>query len=233
MISNITKVLLVMIMGAGLVACETTMETYDEFLVDGETVYVGKADSVMVEEGFEKLKFNIAINADPKITKGLINTIDETIHHEFEVNRKHAGADTITVDMELPEGEYTFGVFFFDDYGNSSIREEVTARVYGEAYIDRLMNRAISNMEMNDQNELTINWSSPIGTSTYTQLTYEDPMGEVHSIEVPNEDSETIIEAVKEGSELTIITAYRPTSTSFEDFMANPSVVMVPDISLP
>ena len=68
-----------------IIACETNRETFEEFVKDGETIYIGSADTVLVAPGFNKLRFYVAINADPKITKGLLKTADESIMHEFEV----------------------------------------------------------------------------------------------------------------------------------------------------
>jgi len=110
------------IFSAIVVGCETNRETFEDFVREGETIYVGAADTVLVGSGFDKLRFWVAINADPKIKKGIIISTDNSINHEFDVERKQNGSDTITFDLEIPEGEYTFGLYMMDAAGNTSVR---------------------------------------------------------------------------------------------------------------
>src|SRR5690606_39336488 len=77
-------------------SCQTTLETYQDFVKDGETVYIGTADTVLVSPGFNKLRFYVAINSDPKISRGLLKTNDGSVNHEFEVIRTKNGKDTVS-----------------------------------------------------------------------------------------------------------------------------------------
>lgn len=221
--------LVALVLGGLLLSCQSTMETYDEFLIGGETVYVGKADSVIIEEGFNKLKFTVAINADPKIVTGLVSTSDESVYHQFDVVRTKFGRDTVSFDLEIPEGEYTFGVFLMDNYGNKSIRVESSAKVYGAKYISGLINRSLREVEIMEEDKLLLRWSSAIGTSEYTLVSYEDADGVMQEIVVTNDDSETILENYKKGGVLKISTIYRPTATAFEDFAAEPELRALPE----
>src|SRR5690554_2319749 len=124
-------------------ACETNRETFDDFVKEGETIYVGAADTVLVGSGFEKMRFWVAINADPKIRSGILISTDNSITHEFKVERRQNGKDTVIFDLEMPEGEYTFGLFLLDAAGNSSVRREVPAKVYGPKYEASLVNRGL------------------------------------------------------------------------------------------
>ncbi|WP_215223084.1 DUF4998 domain-containing protein [Echinicola shivajiensis] len=202
-------------------SCETTNETFNEFVLDGETVYVGKADSVIIGEGFNKLRFWVAINADPKISKGILKNNDETFYHEFPVNRGKSGNDTISFDLDIPEGEYTFGLFLLDESGNQSVRVEVPATVYGEKYKSGLINRGIKGIK-SFENEAIIQWLSPSQGSLKSIVTYENQEGELVELEVANSDSETLLENYKRGGELWVKGFYRPTDSSIEDFETIP-----------
>src|SRR5690554_3295255 len=129
--SRILKWIYFSVFSVLVLSCGTNQETFEEFIRDGEIIYVGTADTVLVGSGYNKLRFWVALNADPKITKGILRTNDESITHEFGVARSKNGKDTVSFDMDIPEGEYTFGLFLMDDAGNSSVRKEVPARVYG------------------------------------------------------------------------------------------------------
>jgi len=211
-----------------VLSCGTIKETYDEFTLEGETIYIGKADSVMVGEGYNKLRFWVAVNADPKITKGILKNNDESIFYEFEVNRSKSGKDTISFDLEIDEGEYTFGLFLMDDKGNQSVRVEVPATVYGEKYKSGLINRAIRNVDA-FENEAVLYWASPSESILETVLIYEDQDGNMQEMLIANEVTESTLENYKRGGALRVKSIYRPTPTAFEDFEANPFVSTLPE----
>jgi len=203
----------------GVLACETTRGTFEEFTRQGETIYVGTADTVLVGSGFNKLRFWVAINADPKITSGVLTTIDKSINHEFELVRTKSGKDTISFDLDIPEGEYTFGVFLKDKAGNSSVRREVPAKVYGDSYQSGLVNRGITQIETFVQGA-AFNWAEPSTNMTKTTLTYEDKNGVMQSVVVPNGESRTLVDSYKLGGRVSIMSTFKPTALAIEEFDA-------------
>jgi hypothetical protein len=211
-----------------VLGCETTKDTYEEFVRDGETIYVGTADTVLVAPGFNKLRFYVAINADPKIKKGLLQTNDESIRHEFEVVRAKSGNDTISFDLDLPEGEYTFGLFLLDEAGNMSIRREVPARVYGETYQTNLINRSIDKIDTYFKGAIFY-WGEATTNMLSTLLTYEDEQGVMHNIEVLNNETQTKVESYKLGGKIIVTSSFKPIEIAFEEFEAFSSERAFPD----
>ncbi len=210
------------ILVASLWGCQTTLETYHDFVKEGETVYIGTADTVLVAPGFNKLRFYVAINSDPKITRGLLKTNDGTVNHEFDVIRTKNGKDTVAFDLGLPEGEYTFGLFMMDAAGNSSVRREVPARVYGETYQRNLINRTLKKIDTFVKGA-TLFWDEPLANMQETILTYEDEAGVVQTVTVTNEDTETHLESYKLGGQIMVKSLYKPIEIAIEDFEAIPS----------
>lgn len=209
-------------------ACDNSLKsTYEEFAEDGETIYIGRADTVLLGHGFNKLRFGIVINADPKISKGVVKTNNEDIYHEFDVVRTSNGKDTTTFDLDIPEGEYTLGVFLMDANDNSSIRREVSAKVYGESYQNGLINREVLSVEAS-ADTAWINWGQTLPGIVYTLLTYEDGAGEEQTIEVSNEETQTEIPSYKQGGNIHVSSAYEPTPTAIEVFEATPSEMSFP-----
>lgn len=211
-----------------IVACETTEETFEEFRRDGETIYIGAPDSVIVAPGFEKLRFWVAINADPKISKGLLETNAGDFRHEFEVVRTRNGRDTITFDLDLDEGEYTFGLFLMDDLSNRSVRREVPATVFGQNYRASLLNRGISGIDTL-AGEAIIHWADAVPGILLTELTYEDGAGAMQTAMVANEDPETAISSYKPGGKIRVSSTYKPAENAIEVFSAIPSEFSFPD----
>lgn len=211
-----------------IVACETTEETFEEFRRDGETIYIGAPDSVIVAPGFDKLRFWVAINADPKISKGLVKTNTDDFRHEFEIVRTRNGRDTITFDLDLDEGEYTFSLFLMDDLGNRSVRREVPATVFGQNYQASLLNRGISRIDAL-ADEAVIHWFDAAPGTILTELTYEDGAGAMQTATVANEDSETAISNYKPGGKIRVSSTYKPADNAIEVFSAIPSEFSFPD----
>lgn len=208
-------------------SCEETTETYSEFTKDGEIIYVGTPDTVMVAPGFEKLKFSVVINADPKISKGVLQTKDKSFVQEFDVERQNIGQDTISFTIDLNEGEYNFDIILKDDVGNTSIPREVTTVVYGTKYQESLISRGITKI-IAFKNDATITWGDAPDGSILTSLTYEDANGTLQTKEIPNEIGETILTSYKLGGSIIVESIYTPTPNAIDVF-TSVSETMFPD----
>lgn len=211
----------------GVASCEDTAETYSEFTKDGEIIYVGTPDTVLVAHGFEKLRFSVVINADPKISSGILQTKDKSYVQEFDVVRKNIGQDTVLFTVDLEEGEYNFDILLKDDNGNSSIPREVNTVVYGAKYQEALLSRGISKI-MAFETEALIIWNDAPDGSISTTFTYEDASGTMQALEIPNDISETVLDNYKLGGQIMIATSYAPTENAIELF-ASASETRFPD----
>lgn len=202
-----------------VVACESLEETYSEFTESGEFTYIGKADSVMTAPGFEVIRVWVALNGDPKITKGRVESSDGVVSHDFTVTRAKQGRDTISFDMDLPEGDYALNLFLMDDEGNKSISSEFGVVSYGALYQSSLVNR-IPTVDASFDGTAKFVWSTPADGMLKTILTYEDEAGTLQQLEIANEDAETTVDSYKLGGKIMIESVYRPTVNAFEDFKA-------------
>jgi hypothetical protein len=216
------------ILSITILSCETINGTFEDFTKDGEVIYVGTPDTVLVGSGFNKLRFWIAMNADPKITKGRLSTIDQSITHEFDLVRTQNGKDTISFDLNIPEGEYTFGVLLMDAIGNSSVRKEISAKVYGESYQSGLVNRGLTQIETFVQGA-AFHWADTSVNMITTTLSYEDKNGVMQTIEVSNGETRTLVDSYKLGGRVMINSSFKPSPISIEDFNAIPSERTFPD----
>lgn len=211
-----------------IVACESSEDTFEElFTNQGETVYIGKADTVIIAPGFEKLRFWVAINADPKISKGLLEANDGSVTHEFDVVRTQNGKDTVMFDLDLSEREYIFDLNLMDDAGNQSVKREVQAMVFGNKYQATLLNRGIASIDALEITA-TINWSPAAAGTIATVLTYEDGAGIMQTVNVSNEDTETVLGSYKLGGNIMVSSTYKPTENAIEEFSAIPSEITFP-----
>lgn len=221
-IPKMIKCACMVVLSAIVMGCETNRDTFEDFVREGETIYVGAADTVLVGSGFDKLRFWVAINADPKIKSGILMSTDNSITHEFEVERRQNGKDTITFDLEIPEGDYTLGLYMMDEAGNSSVRREVPAKVYGAKYQAGLVNRGLNEI-IASSTTATFTWAEAALNMVSTELLYEDQSGSLQSVIVPNNQNTTIVENYKLGGEIRVKSVFKPTAMAIEDFEAEPS----------
>ena len=209
-------------------ACVTMDETFEEFTKSGEIIYIGSSDTVITAPGYNKLRFWVAINSDPKISKGLMESTDGSVKQEFDIVRTKKGKDTVSFDLEMSEGEYSFGLFLLDRNGHKSVRREFHSKVYGEKYKSSLINRGISDIEAYETSA-TFNWSDNPENAIATILTYEDGAGVMQTVNVSNDDTKTIIDSYKRGGKIIITTTYKPAENAIEVFEAVPFERIFPE----
>ena len=211
------KWLYLLILPIMILACETNRETYEEFFKDGETLYIGAADTIIVKHGYNKLRFVLGLNSDPKISKGIITSTDGLVNNEFDIQRTQSGYEEVSVDIALEEKDYTFEIVLGDNSGNTSIPREISTRVYGEKFEATLLPRAVSAITAG-QNETIIDWDTPVAGTIETVLTYIDGSGTTQTITVANDEDQTILSSIEFGSEYTIASSYYPEEGAFETF---------------
>ncbi|WP_158563327.1 DUF4998 domain-containing protein [Chitinophaga silvatica] len=126
-----------------VLACRK-QDDYKKYLGNGEIRYTGKADSLQVHPGRNRVQLTWLLFADPKINRAIVywdNRKDSMI-----VNIKRGeGIDTIRCFVNnLEERNYTFEVYNFDVDNNISVRTEASGFVFGSLYEDALLSRAIT-----------------------------------------------------------------------------------------
>lgn len=131
-----------LIAGAMLVSCSKMDESYSGFLKDGERLYTGRPDSLLVSPGNGRLKVSWKLPADPKITtiKLLWNGRADSLILPVTRNAENKMERIVT---DLSQGIYTFEIYAYDKDGNASIRSEAIGEVFGSNYQGIITNRPV------------------------------------------------------------------------------------------
>ncbi|MDR1594597.1 MAG: DUF4998 domain-containing protein [Prevotellaceae bacterium] len=196
-----------------IAGCDDNNYMHQKYLDQGETLYMGKADSVKFSAGNERVKFTWILNADPRIDRCVFYWNDGKDSAVVRTNRSQSGMLNMEAILDVEEGIYTFRLVTKDDNNNMSLAVERTVQVYGPTYISRLVNRNMSSSFANDK--LTINWviieSALIQYSTVYYTDYSEPGNPVaKSVRVENSDTKTEISGIREGDTFSITTSYMP-----------------------
>lgn len=203
-----------------LSACRK-QDDYKKFIKNGEILYTGKADSLQVHPGRNRVELSWLLIADPKVSRSKIYWNNRRDSASIDIKRS-AGVDTIRfVINNLEERAYGFEVFNFDKDGNISVRTEANGFVYGPLYEDALLSRAIGNTEMRDGNAV-IPWANidTTGGIIAMQLQYTSSDHVLHDtiIHAEPEVQVTILRNYLSASNFRYRTLYLPDPLAVDTF---------------
>lgn len=207
-----------------LIQCQSREDTYREFIDDGETIYVGKADSIEVRAGKERLEISWLLLSDPKVSsyKLLWNNGNDSIVNSVV---KTENVDTVRVMLTgMPEYVYNFDIYLLDDFGNSSVRASAIGRTYGEFYQSTLFNRLFT-ASKRISNGLEVTWSSPSDEFVSLKLEYLDNEGQIiNKIIDRTVEKDTLLNIPVMGS-FKYVSAFLPEPNALDTFYVEPTTV--------
>ena len=207
-------------------ACRKQDETYKQFLEGGEIVYVQKADSLKAYSGRNRVKLSWIISSDPDVSSARVFWNNGANSQEVAITRT-TGIDQVEVTLDnLAEGGYTFEVYTYDNEGNSSIKADVFAQVYGDNYIASLLNRAIRQIAYSN-GDIELAWYGSDNETIETEVTYTDISDVQRKVTVLPDDMVSMLSNYKPNSSIEVVTAFKPDSTAIDIFYADVSVVEI------
>jgi hypothetical protein len=217
-----------------LMAFSKMDDTYDDFIKDGEIVYIARVDSARSYPGNNRMGLSMLLTADPRISKIKVywDAGGQTDSTEKAVQRT-AGVDTVRFSFDkLPEGTYTFYIYSHDNAGHRSVKTDVIGTVYGEKYIAQLVNRTIkSSMYDDNAKTATVKWFGVGADIIGEEIIYTDLLGAVKKQYYKHEgvaDSVCILPDYKKGNSFQFRTLYKPTPNAIDTFYSNYENRLVP-----
>lgn len=202
---------------ATMAAC-SKMDDYREKFTDGrEKIYTGKADSVKVYPGKNRLLLKWLYIADPKVKRAVVywnNRHDSTL---INVTRT-AGVDTVKLIINnLAEGNYNFEIISYDADNNPSVTVTAAGAVFGDSYKAGLLNRLIRSAEAKT-GYAEVLWYNADQQALYTEVKYQATSGATVIRKVlPAMDSVQLSQYMA-GTKLEYRTLYIPDSASIDTF---------------
>lgn len=188
---NIFKSLLVIvILGITVIACEGDMESIHEEYLQGEKVYAGKLDSLRTETGFKRVK----IIGD---TRFLGNSRQVIVEWEdqsrlFDIPDDYGDEFEIIVD-NLVERSYEFDLFTKDPSGNKSVKQVTTGRAVGDLFKSSQLPRRLTGFLVED--ETYANWADKAESEyvIFTEISYDNNAGGSTDAVVNPDDASTLL----------------------------------------
>ncbi len=132
---------IIILAASGFVGCTGMNDSIDEYLSQGEIIYISKADSAFAFAGRGRFMIRFYMT-DPRATAMHIYWSQRTDSLVVPISEadKNGAVDVIVGSAEKPiaEGNYGVELVTYDDKGNKSIVDEKVVNVYGEVFEKRV-----------------------------------------------------------------------------------------------
>ncbi|MDE1190844.1 MAG: DUF4998 domain-containing protein [Arachidicoccus sp.] len=199
------------------------MDAYKKYAAGGEISYTGKIDTAIIYSGYKRVLVYGLFSSDPKISSCTIYWDNRADSIVIPVT-KTSGVDTLkTYITGLSEGTHSFEMINYDKNGNSSVGVFKTGKVYGDIYLQSLINRTITNSALNTDLNTQLSFAS-IDNSTgafTTEIHYLSNEGDSLTMFVPVGTSDTILTNHQYGSVFTYRTLYIPDTLCIDTLATN------------
>ena len=179
--------------------CYSIDDTQKEWTDKGETIYVGKLDSLQVRSGMNRVEIvgdtrylrtaeTCTVRYDVMDEQGL--SVEKVNEYKIADVVGDDGKARLIVDG-LESGSYYFDVMTFDAYGNRSVPSQVYGVAYGEEDVMVETPRRITAVTPRPDGSVNIEWND--AECTYVDMVYDDAEGKEQSMRIEGNPSVTNI----------------------------------------
>ena len=198
-----------------MTACGDMYEIHEKYLEMGEETYLGAVQDLSAYSGFNRVKLEWYLNADPRISSCVITWEGNENPVVVPVPENRVIKDPISTIIDLPEGKYIFNMITRSDTGKESLVRTIAGEVYGSTYQASLSAQGINSISA-DLNGVTINWV-PLEGCTGTTLTYTNNEGKEKIIKVDEGQTSTVIPDAVLKTSFKLISTFKPADDAFDD----------------
>jgi hypothetical protein len=197
------------------------MTEYEKFIEDGEITYTGKADSLTIYSGKNRVLVEALLIADPKITEARIYWDGDRDSVVVPIDRSE-GVDTLrTYINDITEQVHNFKVVTYNRKGDPSVPVFETGTVYGDRYRLSLLNRPVVTNELfADNGTANLQYGEVDRTSGAfeSEIKYTTADGDQEIVTLSVDEPQIQLENYELGTEFETRTLYLPDSTSIDTF---------------
>jgi hypothetical protein len=198
---------------------------------NGEIIYLGKTDSLLAYPGYERAKILWLPPKDAKVKQVKVlwnNQADSVI---VPVERLPFGEFQEVVIDDLTEGVHTLTVYTMGDHGYKSVRAELNVQVYGENYLNAILNRFPVNVAYWD-NVLDLTFAAAAESVVKTEISYTDINGNIQTASISNELNDISIQDLDPDQPVRYRTEHMPDSNAIDQFWAAYDELAIPQIGV-
>lgn len=206
-------------------SCDGMLDNIQSYLDEGETIYVGKVDSLEAFPGKNRVQlkgYYLYGVTQKKCVIEWLSMDEEEMKLELDVVRENPEDPfEVTID-NLDEGQYEFSITTYDAQGNHSVESIIESYVYGELYESNLTNRRIDSKNITGT-VMEINWR-PVNNALEVELYYEDRDGNEVKRIIPVSETKTVIDDCAYEGTLRWKTIYLPEKNAIDKFYSEETI---------
>lgn len=211
------KFLLVAIVATGIYSCKDMMEFHQDYIKNGEIVYLSKVDSIVSYPGKNRIQLSGYLKNAYNVNKVIVywdNRADSMI---FDYSKTKDLDSLNLVIPNLQEKSYIFDLYTRNSDGNSSIKVSIAGTAYGNLFRSALAART-SNGFKYEKNQLKALFltADPLERGTLITYTTVDE-GEKTLILSPDSSSITLVNR-KPGTPYSYQSVYVPEMAAIDTF---------------
>lgn len=189
-------------------SCDDMNSVHQQYLDMPEITYIGIPKDVVANGGLGRVVFDWTLNADPKISRFVIEWSDvDGNEYSESVDVVRTADNKMTYSLALNEGTYNFVVYHKSAAGDESLKTTVSSRSFGSNYINTLANRSFT-LSATLSGALFV-WDSADGVIS-TTIEYQTADGATKSVVVDAAETQTTLSDFKLGGTFTLSTTYLP-----------------------
>lgn len=216
-IYNYLSLLLIAVM---VQSCETMTDNYQQYIKDGETIYLAKADSVTSNPGNNRVLINCILKNAYNVNKVWVYWNDRHDSTSFDYAQT-ADIDTLKMMITgLEEKSYIFDIYTKNIDGNSSIKVTTFASSYGERYRLTLNPKVVSGFSCDTVNA-TMSWLSSDETELQTQVRYTNISGIEKTLTLITDSLKIKLEEFSDLGTISYRSYYKPEVACIDSFATN------------
>lgn len=216
---NITKDTICSLLFIMITACGDMYEVHEKYLEMGEETYLGAVQDLSAYSGFNRVKLEWYLNADPRISSCVITWEGIEKPVEIPVTENRVAEDPMSTIIDLPEGKYIFNIITRSDTGKESLVRTIAGEVYGSNYQKGLSALSINSINITPK-WVTINWTPQEGCIG-SILSYTNTKGIEKSLDLADDVTTTIIEDFIPGSKFTVYSLFKPEEDAIDEIKSD------------
>lgn len=223
---NIIKYLACGLSAFLITACGDMYDIHEKYLEMGEETYLGAVQDLNAYSGFNRIKLEWYLNADPRISSCVITWEGGEKPVEVPVPENRVVKDPMSTIINLPEGKYIFNMITRSDTGKESLVRTIAGEVYGSNYQAGLSAQGINSMSAT-LTGVTINWTSA-ERCIETKLTYTNNEGIEKTVTQPEGEMTLILPDAVLDTQFKLVSKYSLPDNAIDDVLTTEKVMSFP-----
>lgn len=210
----------VLAVAAVAAGCEKMTDTQREWIDRGETIYVGRLDSLRVRSGFGRVQIEGDTRYVRTATTCRVRVGETETSYELADIVGDDGVARILIEG-LEGGSHYFYVTNYDAEGGSSLTTEVFGQVYGEEDLLVLRPCRAESMTPRPDGSILVEWSEVEGLES-VEVTYEAADGRLCDLTVGGDEATTLLPSWKKNGVLRTTTRIRRAAEDLDALVLAP-----------